>query len=102
MSTFGLTQQHQSLLNSVFEKYLQQGQVIVYGSRARGNFTSRSDLDLAIQAAGTTDRYLLAQIKEDIDESDFPYLCDIQYFENIKNPDLRSHITRVGILFYKR
>lgn len=37
-----------------------------------------------------------------IDESDFPYLCDLQYLEEIKNPHLLKHIQRIGKVFYRK
>jgi hypothetical protein len=38
---------------------------------------------------------------DDIIESDLPYLCDIQLFENIKNASLLDHIDRMGKVFYR-
>jgi hypothetical protein len=43
------------------------------------------------------------QVEDLIDEtieSDLPYLCDIQLFENVKNANLLAHIERVGSVFY--
>ena len=85
MNPFGLTPQQAQLLQACLTKHLTNGSVIVYGSRAKGNFTPRSDIDLVIRHAKTNDYSLLACIQDEIDESNFPYLCDIQYFENIKN-----------------
>ncbi|WP_423910597.1 restriction endonuclease subunit S [Candidatus Spongiihabitans sp.] len=98
---FGLSLKQKEGLISIFDKHLKQGKVIVYGSRAKGNFTPRSDLDLAIQSANA-DRHLLAAIVADIMESDFPYLCDIQYLEEIKSPRLLDHIKRMGKTFYQK
>jgi len=36
------------LLQSVFSKYTEIQKVIIYGSRARGNFKASSDIDLTI------------------------------------------------------
>ena len=101
MNTFGLTPEQHAILTALLKQYLPHGDVLVYGSRAQGNFSARSDMDLAIQSAGTTDTHLLAELAEAIDESDFPYLCDIQYWENIKNPRLLEHIEKVGKNFYR-
>ncbi len=99
---FGLTPQQSECLRAIFAHYLKQGKVIVYGSRAIGNHTQRSDLDLVLKDIGDPDQDLLATIHESIDESDFPYLCDIQYLETIKNPQLLDHIQRIGKVFYDR
>ena len=99
---FGLSLKQKEGLISIFDKHLKQGKVIVYGSRAKGNFTAQSDIDLVIQSSNATDRHLLATIHADIMESDFPYLCDIQYLEEIKSPRLLDHIKRMGKTFYQK
>lgn len=99
---FGLTPEQETLLTALFDKRLAQGRVIIYGSRATGNFSERSDLDLVLDAAGTTDRHFLAELKHDIMESDFPYLCDVFYLEEITNPALLEHIKNDGEVLYER
>ena len=100
-SDFGLSAQQSAQLIALFDKHLQQGKVIVYGSRANGNHNKRSDMDLVIQSANA-DRHLLAALCDDVMESDFPYLCDIFYLEEIANPRLLDHIRRVGKVFYEK
>jgi predicted nucleotidyltransferase len=97
---FGLTQNHIDILISIFNKYLLSGEVIIYGSRVKGNYTPQSDVDLVIKGNDSNNRQNLAEIMEAIEESDLPYLVDIQYFENIKNTELIEHINRVGKVFY--
>ena len=99
---FGLTQEQINHLIAIFKKYLKSGKVIIYGSRAKGNFTSRSDIDLVIKNSKTIDMQLLANLKEEIQESDLPYLVDIQFFETIKNVELIEHIIRVGKVLYQK
>jgi len=99
---FGLTPKQEALLTALFDKHLEQGRVIVYGSRAAGNFSARSDLDLVLDAAGTTDRHSLAELKDDIMESDFPYLCDLFYLDEIANPALLEHIKKDGKILYEK
>ncbi len=99
---FGLTAAQTTILQEIINKYLVSGSVIAYGSRAKGNFTPRSDIDLVIQSAPTNDRHLLASLHDEIDESDFPYLCDIQYFEDIKHPYPLDQIRRNGKVLFER
>jgi predicted nucleotidyltransferase len=99
---FGLSQQYQDILSAIFHQYLHKEKVLIYGSRAKGNFTLRSDIDLVIKHSEATNYQLLANIQEAIEESDIPYLVDIQYFEEIKNKKLIEHINRVGKLLYKK
>ena len=99
---FGLTLQQKQMLNAIFEQYLPTGKVVVYGSRAKGNYTNRSDLDLAIEAKYDIKPDLAAEIKEAIDDSDFPYMVDIQFIKTIKNKKLLAHIERVGLVLYEK
>ena len=92
--SFGLSQPHHALLAELIARHLPAGaEVLVYGSRAKGTHTPRSDLDLVIKSA-PADRHALAQLREAIEDSDFPHLCDLQYYEEIQNPALKAHIDR--------
>lgn len=96
---FGLEPEYVHLLKGIFKKHALSGQVIVYGSRAKGTFTERSDLDIAIKGSNA-DRNKIEEIRDEIDESDFPYLVDVQLYENIQNSALIEHIDRVGRVLY--
>jgi predicted nucleotidyltransferase len=89
------------LLISIFEKYDLIQEVILFGSRAKNTHTERSDIDLAIRNS-KIDRHVLGKLKLEIDNSDIPYLVDIQIAEEIKNQHLIDHINRIGKLIYKK
>lgn len=101
MKDFGLNETSTRIIQSVFSKYQQIEKVILYGSRAKGNFNDRSDVDMVI-CDSKIDRHLLGKIVFDINNSNFPYTVDIQIFENLKNQNLIEHIKRVGKIFYKK
>lgn len=46
---FGLKQETVERINSVFQHYEQIDEVILYGSRAKGNYHQGSDIDLTIK-----------------------------------------------------
>ncbi|MEO7175335.1 MAG: nucleotidyltransferase domain-containing protein [Saprospiraceae bacterium] len=97
---FGLNTVQIATLREIFERYADVRQVVIYGSRAKGNYTNRSDIDFAITES-KVDRHLIARILIDIDQSDFPFQVDLQDYSHIKNSSLREHIERVGKLFYQ-
>jgi predicted nucleotidyltransferase len=72
-------------------------QVILFGSRAKGNFKPASDIDLAV--TGTAN---LGRIDWELDDLLLPWEIDLVQFDRISNPDLREHISRVGQVFYSR
>jgi predicted nucleotidyltransferase len=101
MNEFGLSDKSHHILMSIIDKYNEIKEVRIYGSRAKGNFTNRSDVDLVI-CNSTITRKQIARIINEINESDFPYLVDLQAFEDIKNEDLLFHIKRVGKILYTK
>ncbi|MFC3417790.1 nucleotidyltransferase domain-containing protein [Algoriphagus hitonicola] len=48
METFGLSVKSFEILKRIFSKYPAISKVKVYGSRAKGTYSERSDLDLMI------------------------------------------------------
>ena len=83
MNIFGLKEEEYQLLKSIFRIYQQVNKVLVYGSRAKGNFNDRSDIDLVITESNV-ERQLIGQIISEINNSNFPYLFDIQDFSILK------------------
>ena len=98
---FGLNENNIKLITSVFQKYPTIKEVVIYGSRAKGNYTERSDIDLVVKNS-PIERHVISNILMDLNDSDLPYLLDIQNFGEIKNQQLLEHINRVGQLLYKK
>ncbi|SEF44947.1 nucleotidyltransferase family protein [Algoriphagus boritolerans] len=98
METFGLTDKSFQILLEIFRNYPTISEVKVYGSRAKGTYSERSDLDLVI--LDELDRKTLGEIWMDINSSDFPLTVDLQVYGEIKNENLKKQIHRVGKIFY--
>lgn len=98
---FGLKVNEIEAIRSVFSKYQGIEKVILYGSRAKGNFKSNSDIDLTF-VGENLNLSILNQIEFELDDLLLPYKLDLSLFKQISNPDLVEHINRVGVVFYKR
>nr|WP_321377181.1 nucleotidyltransferase domain-containing protein [uncultured Bacteroides sp.] len=97
---FGLSEGVISELNNVFRKYPIIDEVIIFGSRSKGNFTNGSDIDLAVKGSVTSDDIL--KINLDIEDLELLYKVDvISYNEKIGTP-IGRHIDRVAKVFYKK
>ena len=96
---FGLKEETIEKVQKVFSQFPQIDEVILYGSRAKGNYKEGSDIDLTLKGTGL-DLFVLNEISLIIDDLLLPYLFDISIYDNITNQDLLEHIKRVGIPFY--
>ncbi len=98
---FGLKQETIEKINSVFAKYHEVEEVIIYGSRAKGNYRNGSDIDITLKGEQLTSQ-ILSRISSDIDDLNTPYMFDISIFHKLHSPDFIEHIMRVGQIFYKK
>ena len=87
-------------MNQVFADYPELTAVTLFGSRAIGKATPRSDFDLATH--GITDHYRLGRLALDLEDLNIPQKCDVQAYEDIKYAPLKRHIGTFGITIYRR
>jgi predicted nucleotidyltransferase len=97
---FGLEPENIEAINSIFESFPKIEKVIIYGSRAKGNFRYNSDIDLTI--VGKISEEELLSIKDKLDTLNIIFMIDISILSEIRSKDLIEHINRVGKVFYKR
>ena len=77
-------------------------ELILFGSRAKGNYKKGSDVDLAIKGDRIT-RSTVVQLWGWLnEESPMPYFFDVVQYETISEPRLIEHIDRVGVTLFKR
>lgn len=96
----GLSVEDTGLIQSVFARHPNIKKVLLYGSRAMGNFRPASDIDLAI-IGKNIDLSQLFEIEHQLDDLYLPYKIDVAIYDQIENPDLLEHISRVGKIFYE-
>jgi type I restriction enzyme S subunit len=97
----GLNQNIINQINNIFAKYPQIKKVMLYGSRAKGNYKKGSDIDLSMFGEDLTYKIQL-DVFDDLDELLLPYKIDLSVFDCLDNANLRDHIERVGVVFYER
>ena len=98
---YGLTPEDISLISGVFAASPAVQQVIIFGSRAMGNYKPGSDIDLAIVGDLLSFNDIL-QLSGSLEQLGTLYSFDLQRFGAIKDPDLIDHIKRVGKQFYSK
>ncbi len=97
----GIKSNDMEKIQMIFRNYSNVEQVILFGSRAKGNYKTYSDIDIALIG---TDLNLTVQqkIENDLDDLLLPYKFDVSIFHKIGNQDLIAHINRVGKLIYSK
>jgi predicted nucleotidyltransferase len=98
---FGLPPATLEKLNSVFAQHRAIDTVLIYGSRAKGNYRPGSDIDLSIKG-GEIPFAEFMQIESQIDDLMLPYTVDLSKYNQIDNTELSTHIERVGVVIYAR
>ncbi len=102
MAQSGLKASTIAAICAVFARYPQVEKAILYGSRARGNYTHGSDIDLTLCGGPDLTLDVLYQISNELDDVLLPYTIDLSIFAQIATPDLIDHIQRVGMPFYEK
>ena len=95
------TDRELALMDSYFSQIANLEKVILYGSRAKGNYKKFSDVDITLlgKEIGISDLFKLQDL---LYESDLPYMYDVSLFKSLTNPDLIDHIKRKGIVLWER
>ncbi|MBI3577371.1 nucleotidyltransferase domain-containing protein [Candidatus Gottesmanbacteria bacterium] len=77
-----LDQQTRSILTAVIHKYLDDSKyrAFLFGSRTQAKHRTFCDVDVGIMGATVLPASTLLQIKEDLSNSDIPYVCDVVDF----------------------
>lgn len=98
---YGLSDIELRKLSELFARYEDIEEVILYGSRAKGNYKPFSDVDISLVGPRLT-RSTLNQISLAIDDLLLPYQFDLSIFHKLTNLELKEHIQRVGISIFNR
>ncbi|HNX43336.1 MAG TPA: nucleotidyltransferase domain-containing protein [Bacteroidales bacterium] len=98
---YGLNEIELENIISVFKENAKIDKVVLFGSRAIGNYSTGSDIDISISGRDLLLNDVL-DLSIKLDEFDFPYKFDILIYNDIKEKALVEHIDRVGVVIYSR
>jgi uncharacterized protein len=93
----GLSEEATRKIIEVCSFFPELDRVVLYGSRAKGSQKAVSDIDFAIWGAASPEGLALA-----LDELPLPWTFDVRSYESIRNPALRDHIDRVGVVIWRK
>ncbi len=99
---FGLTEKQQDLINNATMEIPEIEEVVIFGSRAMGNYKKGSDVDIALFGKAVN-RSIASKLSFVLNEELYlPYYFDVIAFNTINNEALREHIITFGEVFYHR
>lgn len=99
---FGLSNADIAYIVSTIRSFDEIDRAVLFGSRAKGNYKSGSDIDLAIvgdKVTFTTVARLHYRLEE---EGPLPYFFDIVDYQHTTHKELKDHIDRVGMVIFDR
>lgn len=94
---FGLSEKDIDMVLEAVQKFPEIEDVIIFGSRALGNYKKGSDVDMAIKGTSITIHTVLGLSDLLNEVYPLPYYFDIVHYETISNSNLIKHIKAHGI-----
>ena len=102
MNEFGITEKSYGLILEALLNYPDVEEVLVFGSRAMGNYKTGSDIDLALKGKNASNK-IAWDVSGFLNEVlPIPYYIDVVYYEGLTNLELKDHIDRYGKLLYSK
>lgn len=98
MKTPPLSAGELKMVRAVFRRHPEVVSATLFGSRAKGTHTERSDVDLVV--TGEVAPLRAEAIAAELDELPLPYRFEVQPLGYIHHGPLLEHIKRVGIPIY--
>jgi hypoxanthine-DNA glycosylase len=98
---FGLRKDQHDSISKVFYSHPNLDKVVLFGSRAKGNYHAGSDIDLAM-IGNNLKLDEIFQIESELESLSFPTKFDLVLYKSLSDQEVVEHMKRVGRLFYKR
>ena len=99
---FGLDVDTLRNIRRAIAKFPNVEKVLIYGSRAKGNYKAGSDIDITLIGKKLTIQNTIYPLMDEIDNLYLPYQFDISIFNQLKDSDFVEHVLRVGKIFYRK
>jgi predicted nucleotidyltransferase len=99
--SFGLSEKTLGSLRAYFSRVSEVDQVILYGSRARGDYHKGSDIDFMLIGPSITPR-LLSKMDMEIDDLLLPSFIQITDRKEIRDARFLEVVEKEGVVFWER
>ncbi len=99
---FGLKPETISLIRQAIGNFPEIERVLLFGSRAIGNFRPGSDIDLALCGRAVTGKTVLALNSMLNEQLPLPYFFDVVDYTHLEAAELKESIAANGLVFYEK
>lgn len=96
---YGIEEEIYQEMLMIFKDISETNKVILFGSRAKGNYKPTSDIDLAVELTDDDKKLLLIR---KLDEMRCALKFDVLNQKQIKNEQLIHDIEKEGIVIYEK
>ncbi len=96
---YGLTESQRHVIENILARYPKISKAVLYGSRARGDHRTGSDIDLVL--FGEDLKGSLYLIHDELEEA-LPYFIDLTLFDAVRDKALKARIDTEGVLIYRK
>ena len=98
---YGLTDKSYKELLEILASIPEIEEVLIYCSRARGDYWRASDVDLSIKGKNVV-RHTLAVLNDKLYESHIPQIFDTHIYSKIKSQSFKDNVNQDGKLIYRK
>jgi len=97
---FGLPDRTVKELFEYFKSKPGVKKVVIFGSRAKGNYKNGSDIDFAVWTEGKSAYDL--RIEAELDDLETPYMFDVIDYNALSHAGMKASIDKDGVVFYEK
>lgn len=99
---YGLLERDFKFILKAIDGYSEIEEVIIFGSRAMGNYKKGSDIDLALKGE-KVDQRVVRRLSDELEEEyPLPYFFDIVNYNDIEDKEFKHHIDSVGKTIWEK
>jgi predicted nucleotidyltransferase len=91
-------EKYKKIIMPIIERHVPNAKIILYGSRARGDFEEGADINIALDMGEKIDSWLIYPIMLNLEDSNLPIFFSVVDFAKVSE-EFRKNILKDGIMW---
>lgn len=100
MNNYGICPKNHEIIQSIFKKFPQIEEVLLFGSRAMNTFKASSDIDFCVKGKNLSP--IIGELIAEFEDSNLTFHVDIISYERVISQELLKHIQNHGKIYYQK